>query len=137
MSMAEHETQMRADWQELWDREQRERDALWAVIDQHAELFRANWHFADGEGGMVIAELHRRFTPPRSPRAGYRRPSHGDVKGAKRTRVMERDQYRCVECGTHLALTIDHIVPLVQGGSSDEDNLRTLCRSCNSRKGDR
>ncbi|MCA1670595.1 MAG: HNH endonuclease [Thermomicrobia bacterium] len=52
-------------------------------------------------------------------------------------RVWERDLYRCCECGTHLDLSVDHIIPESRGGNLDLDNLRTLCRSCNSRKGAR
>lgn len=34
-------------------------------------------------------------------------------------------------------LTVDHHVPIALGGGNDRDNLRVLCRSCNSRKGAR
>ena len=37
-------------------------------------------------------------------------------------------------CGYSLDLTLDHIVALANGGTSDESNLRTLCRYCNSTK---
>ena len=49
--------------------------------------------------------------------------------------VFERDEYRCVKCGGHLNLSIDHIHPFSKGGSDEESNLQTLCRSCNSSKG--
>ena len=52
-------------------------------------------------------------------------------------RVFERDGYRCKQCGTNKHLTVDHINPISRGGSDDFDNLQTLCRSCNSRKGAR
>ncbi|THA43278.1 HNH endonuclease [Streptomyces sp. A1136] len=31
-------------------------------------------------------------------------------------------------------LTVDHIVPRSKGGSDQPDNLRVLCRACNSSK---
>ncbi len=63
------------------------------------------------------------------------------VFSAERDRLMlaliERDGYHCQECGSIENITIDHIVPLSRGGSDELNNLRLLCRSCNSRKGDR
>lgn len=54
-----------------------------------------------------------------------------------RAHVLARDQFRCVECQATETLTIDHIVPHSKGGSDEEANLRTLCRRCNSKKGNR
>jgi len=51
--------------------------------------------------------------------------------------VFRRDGYRCQECGSTDDLTLDHIYPQILGGAHTEDNLRALCRSCNSRKGAR
>jgi 5-methylcytosine-specific restriction endonuclease McrA len=52
-----------------------------------------------------------------------------------RRQVFERDAYRCQQCGTHLNLTVDHIIPESKGGTLHLENLQTLCQSCNSRKG--
>lgn len=49
--------------------------------------------------------------------------------------VFRRDGYRCVHCGYDADLTADHIEPEVKGGRTGVDNLQTLCRSCNSKKG--
>lgn len=51
--------------------------------------------------------------------------------------IFERDGYRCLHCGTTEDLTIDHIHPKSRGGTDAVDNLQTLCRSCNCRKGAR
>jgi 5-methylcytosine-specific restriction endonuclease McrA len=47
------------------------------------------------------------------------------------------DKYRnkCVCCGQKRKLTIDHIVPVSKGGSSNIENIQPLCQPCNSRKG--
>ncbi len=59
------------------------------------------------------------------------------IPTAVRQYVLERDGYCCQHCGATKHLTIDHIIPLAQGGTNDISNLQTLCRSCNSRKRDR
>jgi len=41
----------------------------------------------------------------------------------------------CAYCGSTDDLTLDHIVPLSQGGSHSFDNLCVACRSCNASKG--
>jgi len=39
----------------------------------------------------------------------------------------------CVDCGV-LAVEVDHIIPIEQGGTNDHDNLASRCKSCHSRK---
>ena len=71
------------------------------------------------------------------------------VSPTQRKTVLERDGYKCRICGIsrqylddkvpglgeYLRLEIDHIVPIAQGGTSDESNLQCLCWRCNSLKG--
>jgi hypothetical protein len=58
-----------------------------------------------------------------------------------RYRVLVRDNFRCVLCGRSPALEsgvrlhVDHIVPFAREGKTNEQNLRTLCESCNWGKG--
>lgn len=52
-------------------------------------------------------------------------------------RVYARDEFTCQECGATEDLTLDHIKPWSLGGPDTVENLRVLCRPCNSRKGDR
>lgn len=66
----------------------------------------------------------------------------GQINRAKipdvvKARVYARDNFTCQECGTANDLTLDHIEPWSTGGPDTVDNLRVLCRPCNSRKGDR
>lgn len=58
-------------------------------------------------------------------------------KGLKRE-LMRRQDNTCVYCGyrrTSRTLDIDHMIPVVRGGSNDTGNLQVICRPCNQRKG--
>lgn len=48
--------------------------------------------------------------------------------------VYERDGFTCVACGVTDQLSLDHIMPYSRGGPDTMENLRCLCRRCNSRK---
>lgn len=58
---------------------------------------------------------------------------------AKRLRplILERDRRRCVRCGSTERLEVDHVISLARGGSSEVENLQTLCLPCNRAKGAR
>jgi 5-methylcytosine-specific restriction endonuclease McrA len=56
-----------------------------------------------------------------------------------RTKALERDEYKCTECGLTneesiqkfgRGLHVHHIIPRVEGGSHRLENLRTLCEAC-------
>jgi hypothetical protein len=49
--------------------------------------------------------------------------------------VWQRDQGRCVRCGSQERLEFDHIIPVVKGGSNTERNIQLLCERCNRSKG--
>ena len=59
------------------------------------------------------------------------------MSAALRTRVFERDAYRCVFCASHIDLQVDHIHPVSKGGGNEFENLQTLCKPCNREKFDK
>jgi hypothetical protein len=92
------------------------------------------WDAAEDGGGYWLAH----GTDPIWPlwemqRTDYRRKIPADVRAL----VFARDGFACVECGATDRLSLDHVHPWSLGGSDHESNLRTLCRPCNSRKGNR
>lgn len=73
---------------------------------------------------------------------------HGWISQAERNMLYQRDSYVCwichkvcdttVDAQRHNdAPTLDHLVPRSKGGTHEHGNLRTACRGCNSRRGDR
>lgn len=67
--------------------------------------------------------------------AWRKRKKGASIKANRRRMVYERDGGCCVTCGTTEDLTLDHIVPRSKGGTNAVDNLQTMCRSCNTEKG--
>lgn len=63
--------------------------------------------------------------------------SRKPISNKLRKMVYERDHCRCVTCGATDHLSPDHIIPWSLGGEDTMENLQTMCRSCNSRKGNR
>ena len=51
-----------------------------------------------------------------------------------RNSVLERDNYKCVECGSNKNLNVHHNIHRSDGGSNSEDNLVTLCGKCHMDK---
>lgn len=61
------------------------------------------------------------------------------ISNGKKIHIFNRDGNRCLWCGRSVVdgirLEVDHVVPEHFGGSSDFDNLGTLCNLCNNGKG--
>ncbi|MGA8833556.1 MAG: HNH endonuclease [Desulfomonilaceae bacterium] len=57
-----------------------------------------------------------------------------------RKNVLIRDAFTCQYCGDDFIsseLTVDHIIPKVQGGENRWNNVVACCRMCNVKKGGR
>lgn len=57
-----------------------------------------------------------------------------------RKAIYQRDHNMCQYCGKKLStkeLTLDHVLPLAQGGRTSWTNLVVACFPCNNRKGDK
>lgn len=54
-----------------------------------------------------------------------------------RMKIYERDNYHCTYCSkqlTRFTATLDHVMPVSEGGDNSAGNLNTACLQCNSRK---
>lgn len=65
---------------------------------------------------------------------------NGSISKEERELVFKRDNFTCKYCGRNskeIGLEIDHIVPIMKGGSNELGNLQTLCKDCNNEKLDK
>jgi 5-methylcytosine-specific restriction protein A len=60
---------------------------------------------------------------------------------ARRLGIYLRDGLACVYCGATVEdgtqLSLDHIIPYSEGGSTKSDNLVSCCKKCNDSRGNR
>lgn len=94
---------------------------------------------ADQEAGNNEDALEQ---PPWSPQALLAKRWKGrpprSVWWVLRQTVLERDNYTCVYCGRRGGrLSLDHLLPVSRGGTSELSNLVAACVACNSAKGTR
>lgn len=85
---------------------------------------------APAERLSVFCSVHK-------PRPDDMRPSaarRGYDRGWRRTSARFLREYpTCFVCGNP-AKEVDHIKPLVEGGTNQFTNLQSLCKSCHSKK---
>ncbi len=56
------------------------------------------------------------------------------VTWVQKVTAFERDNWRCVVCGSTGPLELDHARALMNGGDNSLDNLHTLCHDCHVAK---
>lgn len=62
-------------------------------------------------------------------------PGLGPYQRTKLLHRWLRERRSCAYCHERPATTVDHVVPLVRGGTNHEGNLAPACRPCNGSKG--
>ncbi len=93
---------------------------------------------SDGEPFIATARLRIRV-PEVVTLTSYDRLPTNAVTFSRRN-VFKRDRFTCQYCGQQPGgeeLTIDHVIPRAQGGTSAWENCVLACIDCNARKADR
>jgi 5-methylcytosine-specific restriction endonuclease McrA len=71
---------------------------------------------------------------------GFDPHKHAHVPLTNKT-LFGRDRYMCAVCGTvhadYKKLSRDHIIPVSKGGQNTYENCITMCKPCNSYKGNK
>jgi 5-methylcytosine-specific restriction endonuclease McrA len=90
--------------------------------------------FACSAPGCGIPSPNRRCPRHTKPRNAPRSPNRDRTLQARMRRaVLQRDGWRCMDCGSTHDLRCCHITPLSQGGSYAPENGITRCGPCDRR----
>lgn len=65
----------------------------------------------------------------------HRKRAAGHLTAAEWRSVLAKYGTACLACGSDDPPTIDHVIPISQGGTNTADNVQPLCNPCNMRKG--
>jgi exonuclease VII small subunit len=108
------------------------------------EAFVKRMNREDDETEQVLkSNKYEEETNPETKKQITTAPDRRNISLGLRYKVMSRDKFKCVKCGSSPAtnhncqLQIDHIIPFSKGGKTILDNLQTLCENCNLGKGNR
>lgn len=104
----------------------------WTNFDTYTEAdIRALIHQRETRAQRKLDHAHAVLTAADTATERKRESIPREVRLA----VWQRDNGKCVECGSAFDLQYDHIIPFSMGGSSTAENLQLLCAPCNQRKG--
>jgi hypothetical protein len=82
--------------------------------------------FSVGDDGTICFRRNTKYLT---------RPRRDTISSEVRAYLLTRDYGKCRTCASTERLEVDHIHPVVFGGTSALDNLQVLCRNCNQEKG--
>jgi hypothetical protein len=128
---------------EYLEKEQKSIKAIKEIAKIYGDELSFIWHWGGYKGGDGVLSILTKYMIEHGfineDKSNSNTPKKAKIKKkiSARTRlnVLMNDGYQCVKCGSNKDLTIDHIMPESLGGSKEEENLQTLCRICNSKKG--
>lgn len=94
-------------------------------------------HFPSQTQKLIAIRMADNTSPDDDRRELARARAKQAIPQWLRERVFERDGGKCVNCQSEVGLEVDHVHPESKGGTLAFDNLQTLCKPCNVRKGAR
>jgi 5-methylcytosine-specific restriction endonuclease McrA len=99
-----------------------------------------NWQKNNPERSRENSRTWLRVNPDKKAEYNHRRRDREIGNGGRFTAVewnelKEKYGNKCLCCGEAAKLTADHVVPVINGGTNNIDNIQPLCLVCNSKKG--
>lgn len=117
-------------------------DTIDALESKEVEYYKNIFDWTDSD----IQSIRKRVLEGKRFFSNYIKPSNENLTEAKQSDrnipgsikkiVWDRDEGKCVICGSTNNLEFDHEIPFSKGGSNSTSNIRILCQSCNRKKYD-
>jgi 5-methylcytosine-specific restriction endonuclease McrA len=105
----------------------------------------AEWRRQNPEKARAVEDAWRKAHPERDAihkrthnanRRSRQRANGGKASSAEIAVLFDHQKGKCAHCGKRARkMEVDHIKPLLLGGTCDIGNLQLLCRGCNRSKG--
>ena len=130
-SYAKHAEKRRQEKRDIRAKDPEKHRAQLRVSYQNNKAARAADAKAYRQAKPEIIQMHRRNRKARL------RNADGTHSATDIGRLFQMQRGLCVACGVSLDLGmhVDHIIPIVRGGSNWPDNIQLLCPHCNVSKG--
>lgn len=98
---------------------------------EQAQIAHGRWEKANIDKVRDFKRTHRAKRRASQEPASVRA---GDFTTTQWRALCTWFQQRCLACGRKRALTVDHVLPLRDGGTNSIHNIQPLCRHCNNVK---
>ena len=105
------------------------------------KLAKQRWRESNPEKMQAAREVWERNNPERKQihrenRRARERQAIGKISSDLTQRLYRVQRGRCAICSEKLGhYELDHIMPLVLGGTNEDSNIQLLCKTCNRVKG--
>ena len=115
----------------------------WYVVNRDKTLERRRSKYEDRKDEILEANRKWRQDNPEKKRACHwrgkarRRNAEGRFTGSDISHLITMQKGKCASCARSIAdgYHVDHIKPIILGGTNWPNNLQLLCPTCNLKKG--
>jgi 5-methylcytosine-specific restriction endonuclease McrA len=119
-------------WRQKPENAQKAREQAKDWRDKNPEQYKARYlEWRRSEQGKAVRNMHNQNREARKHGNG------GEITAQEWQNLKAYYDYHCLCCGKQepqIVLTLDHVIPISQGGPNTIENSQPLCKSCNSRK---
>lgn len=88
------------------------------------------WELENKEHMLIVRKINKY-------KYKHRRNVAGKFSLSEWKSLLSKFNNQCLWCGNTSDITVDHVIPLILGGTNYIHNIQPLCRVCNSKKHDK